>query len=147
MVVGKIWNDSECCDWMVKDQAIELGDNVCATLVLQYDNERTEISRTHFVIERLLNGGISEEDKVTKFEVILDGGGGMLLFKMDGSFDSNSVHIGGKCCEVRPTFLKGDGAPSNKVGRGKRGIWQRKQIGCFCDIEGQKRMCASGCEV
>ena len=101
----------------------------------------------HFAIERLLDGGIPDEDEVAEFEVVLDDGGGMLLFKTDRGFDSCGIHIGGECCEVRPTFLEGDNAPSNKVGRGKRGVRQRKQIGCFGDVEGQKWMCASGCEV
>ena len=47
---------------MVEDQAVELRDNVCTTLVLRYDDERTEISRTHFAIERLLDSGIFDED-------------------------------------------------------------------------------------
>ena len=34
VLVGEVWDNSECCDWMVEDQAIELGDNVCGTLVL-----------------------------------------------------------------------------------------------------------------
>ena len=115
VLAGKTWNDLECCDWTVEDQAIELGDDVCTTLVLRYDNEGTEISRTHFAIERLLNGGISDQDKVAEFEVILDDGGSMLLFETDRGFDLSSVHIGGKCCQVRLTFLQGDGVLSNKV--------------------------------
>ena len=111
LLVGEVRDDSECSNRVVKDQAIELRDDVCTTLVLQYDNKQTKISHTHFAIERLLDGSISDEDKVAKFEVILDDGGGMLLFKMD-----HSIHIGGKCCRVRPTFLQGDGAPSNEVG-------------------------------
>ena len=103
---------------------MEFGDDVGATLVLQYDDEQTKISCTHFVIERLLDGGISDEDEVAEFEVVLDDGGGMLLFKMDGGFDSSGIHIGGECCEVRLTFLQGDSAPSNKErgasGRGSR---------------------------
>ena len=101
----------------------------------------------HFAIERLLNGSISDEDKVAKFEVVLGDGGGMLLFETDRCFDSSGVHVGGECCQVRSTFMQGDGAPSNKVSRGKRGIRQRKQIRCFGDFKGQKRMCASRCEV
>ena len=62
MLAGKIWNDSECCNWTVEDRAIKLGDDVSATLVLRYDNEWTKISCTHFVIERLLYGSISDED-------------------------------------------------------------------------------------
>ena len=64
---------------------------------------------------RLLNGSISDEDEVAEFEVVIDDGDGMLLFKMDGSFDLSGVHIGGECCRVRPTFLQGDGMLSNKV--------------------------------
>ena len=101
----------------------------------------------HFVIVRLLDGGISDEDEVAEFEVILDNGGGMLLFEMDCGFDLSGVHVGGKCCQVRPTFLQGDITLSNEVGQGKRGIGQRKQIGCFGDVEGQKWMCAGGCKV
>ena len=89
--------------------------NVGTTLVLQYDNERAEISCTHFVIERFLDSGISDEDEVAKFEVILDNGGGMLLFETDCSLDSSGVDVGGKCCQVRPTFLKGNSALSNEV--------------------------------
>ena len=90
----------------------------------------------HFAIERLLDGGISDEDEVAEFEVILDDGGGMLLFETDHSFDSSSVHIRGECCQMRPTFLQGNGMPSNKVSQGKRGIRWRKQIGCFGNVEG-----------
>ena len=147
MVAGELWNDSECCNWTVEDQAIEFGDDVCATLVLQYDDEQTKISCMHFMIERLLNGGIADEDEVTEFEVILDDDGGMLLFEMDHSFDSSSIDIRGKCCQVRLTFLTSDGTPSNQVSQGNRGGGRRKQIGCFSDVEGQKWMCASGCEV
>ena len=71
----------------------------------------------------------------------------MLLFEMDCSFDSSGVHVGGKWCEVRPTFLEGNSALSNKVGRGKRSVRRRKQVSCFSDVEGQKRMCASSCKV
>ena len=80
-----------------------------------YDDEGTEISCTHFAIERLLDSSVSDEDEVAKSEVVLDDGGGMLLFEMDCSFDLSSVDIGGECCQVRPTFLKGDSALSNEV--------------------------------
>ena len=69
--MGKVWDDSECCDWMVEDQAIELGDNVGATLVFQYDDEGTKISCTHFAIERLLDSGISDEDWSPSLKVYL----------------------------------------------------------------------------
>ena len=42
------------------------------------------------MIEGLLDSGISDEDEVAKFEVILDNGGGMLLFEMDRGFDLRS---------------------------------------------------------
>ena len=147
VLMGEIWDDSECSDWTIEDRAIELGDDVGATLVLRYDDERTEISRTHFAIERLLNSGISDEDKVAEFEVILDDGGGMLLFETDCGLDLSGVDVGGKCCQVRPTFLQGDSAPSNQVGQGKRSVWWRKQVRCFGDVEGQKWVHAGGCEV
>ena len=114
--MGEVWDDSECCDWTVKDQAIELRDDVCTTLVLQYDNKQTKISHTHFAIERLLDGSISDQDKVAEFEVVLDDGGGMLLFEMDHCFDLSGIHVRGECCQVRPTFLQGDSVPSNEVG-------------------------------
>ena len=60
---------------------------------------------------RFLNSSISDEDKVTKCEVGLDDGGGLLLFESDHSLDSS-----GECCQVRPTFLKGDNTPSNEIG-------------------------------
>ena len=116
-LAGEVWDDSECCDWTVEDQAIELRDNVCATLVLRYDDEGTKISHTHFAIERLLDSGISDEDEVAEFEVIADDGGGMLLFEMIRGFDTSDVDIGGECCQVRPTFLKGHSMLSNEVGR------------------------------
>ena len=147
MLMGEIWDDSECCDWTVEDRAVELGDDVGATLVLRYDYERTEVSRTHFVIEGLLDCGISDEDEVAECEVVLDDGSGMLLFETDRGFDSSGVDVGGECCQVRPTFLQGDSAPSNEVGRGKRSIWRREEVGCFCDVEGQKWVCAGGSEV
>ena len=65
----------------------------------------------------------------------------MLLFEMDHGFDLSGVHVGGKRCQVRLTFLQGDSMLSNKVSQGKRGIGWRKQIGCFGDVEGQKWMC------
>ena len=69
------------------------------------------------MIERLLDGGISHEDEVTEFEVILDdGGGGMLLFEMDCGFNSSGVHIRGKCCQIGLPFLQGDSMLSNEVG-------------------------------
>ena len=71
----------------------------------------------HFAIERLLDGGISDEDEVAKFEVVLDDGGGMLLFEMDHGFDSSSVDVGGECCQVRLTLLEGNSAPRNEVGQ------------------------------
>ena len=39
VLVGKVWDDSECSNGAVEDQAVEFGDNVCTTLVLPYDNE------------------------------------------------------------------------------------------------------------
>ena len=33
-LVGKVWDDSECCNWTVEDQAVKLRDDVSATLVL-----------------------------------------------------------------------------------------------------------------
>ena len=72
MLLGEIWDDSECCDWTVEDRAVELRDDVGATLVLRYDDERTKISHMHFAIKRLLDSGISDEDEVTEFEVVLD---------------------------------------------------------------------------
>ena len=147
MLAGEVGDYSECCNWTVKDRAVEFKDDVGATLVLQYDNEGTRISHMHFAIERLLDGGISDEDKVAEFEVILDDGGGMLLLETDHGFDLSGVHVGGKCYQVRLTFLQRDGAPSNKVGRGKRGIRWRKQVGCFGDVKGQKWMCAGHSKV
>ena len=147
MLTGKIWDDSECCDWTVEDRAVKLGDDVGATLVLQYDYERTEVSRTHLAIEGFLDSGISDEDEVADCEVILDDGRGMLLFETDCGFDVSGIHVRGECCQVRPAFLKGDSMPSNEVGRGKRSIWWRKQVGCFGDIEGQQWVCAGGCKV
>ena len=114
---------------------------------MRYHYEQTEVSRTHFAIERFLDSGISDEDEVAECEVVLDNGGGMLLFKTDCGFDSSSIDVGGECCQVNPTFLKGDSVPSNQVSRGKRSIWQRKEVGCFSDIEGQKWVCAGGCKV
>ena len=101
----------------------------------------------HFAIEGLLDSGISDEDEVAKCEVVLDDGGGMLLFKTDRGLDSSSVDIGGECCQVRPMFLQGDSAPGNEVSQRKRSIWRRKEVGCFGDVEGQKWVCASGSEV
>ena len=147
MLMGEIWDDSECSDWMVEDRAVKLGDDVGATFVLRYDNEQTEVSCTHFAIEGFLDSSISDEDKVTECEVILDDGSSMLLFEMDRGFDSSGVDIGGECCQVRPMFLQGDSTPSNQVGRGKRSVWWRKQVRCFGDVEGQKWVHASGCEV
>ena len=117
MLTGKIWDDSECCDWTVEDRAVELGDDVGATLVLRYDYERTEVSHTHFAIEGLLDCGISDEDEVAEGEVVLDDGSSMLLFETDRGFDSSGVDVGGERCQVRPAFLKSDSTPSNEVGR------------------------------
>ena len=50
----------------------------------------------HFAIERLLDSGISDEDEVAEFEVVLDDGGGMLLFKTDRGFDMSGVDVGGE---------------------------------------------------
>ena len=113
-LAGEVGDYSESCNWTVEDQPIGFSDNVGATLVLRYDYEGTEISHTHFAIERLLDSGISDEDEVTEFEVVLDDGGGMLLFEADHGFDSSGVHIGGECCQVRPTFLEGNSVPSNE---------------------------------
>ena len=74
---------------------------------------------------RRLISGISDEDEVADCEVVLDDGGGMLLFETDRGFDLSGVDVGGECCQVRPTFLEGDSAPSNEVSQGKRSIWQR----------------------
>ena len=117
VLTREIWDDSECCDWAIEDRAVELGDDVGATLVSRYDNERTEISRMHFAIERLLDSGVSDEDEVTECEVVLDDGGSMLLFEMDHGFDASGVHIRGESCQVRPTCLEGDSTLSNEVGR------------------------------
>ena len=96
---------------------------------------------------RLLDGGISDEDEVTELEAVLDDGGGMLLFEIDCGFDSSSIHVRGKCCQVRPTFLQGNSTLSDEVSRGKRGVRWGKQIGCFGNVEGQKRMGTGYCEV
>ena len=121
---------------MVEDRPVEFGDDVGATLVLRYDYERTEVSCMHLAIERFLDSGISDEDEVAECEVVLDDGGGMLLFESDHSLDSSGMDVGGKCCQVRPMFLQGNSMPSNEVGRGKRSIWWRQQVSCFSDIEG-----------
>ena len=90
MVAGKIWDDLECCDWMIKDQAVKLRDNVGTTLVLRYDDEQTEVSHTHFAIERLLNGGIADKDEVAGFEVIFDDGGSVTIHITHGLFSFRS---------------------------------------------------------
>ena len=100
MLTGEIWDDSECCDWTIEDRAVKLRDDVGATLVLRYDDERTEISRSHFAIERFLDSSIPDEDEVAEFEVVLDNGGGMLLFETDHSLNSSGVDVGGECCQV-----------------------------------------------
>ena len=102
---------------MVKDRAVKLRDDVSATLVLRYDDKGTEIPCTHFAIERLLDSGISDEDKVATVEVVVDDDGGMLLFKTNCGFDLSGVDVRGKCCQMRPTFLKGDSTLSNEVSR------------------------------
>ena len=99
------------------------------------------------MIQRLFNGSISDQDEVAEFEIVLDDGGGMLLFEMDHSFDSCGVNVGGKCCQVGPMFLQGDSTLSNKVSQGKRGVGWRKKVCCFGDVEGQKGVCAGCCEV
>ena len=147
VLAGEVGDYSECCNWTVEDRAVEFGDNECTTLVLQYDDEQTEISHMHFAIEKLLDGGISYQDEVTEFEVVFDDGGSMLLFKMDHGFDLCSINIGGKHCQVGPTFLQGNSAPSNKVSGGKGGVRWRKKIGCFGNVEWKKWMCAGHCEV
>ena len=76
MLAGEVRDNLECCNWMVKDQAVEFR-----------DDEQTEISHMHFAIERLLDGGIPDQDEVAEFKVILDDGGSMLLFKTDHGFD------------------------------------------------------------
>ena len=70
----------------------------------------------HFAIERLLDSGISDEDEVAECEVVLDDGGGMLLFESDRGLDLSSVDVRGKCCQVRLMFLKGNSMLSNEVG-------------------------------
>ena len=72
----------------------------------------------HFVIERLLDGSISDEDEVTEFKIVLDYGGSMLLFEIDCGFDLSSVNVRGKCCQMGPLFLQGNSVLSNKVGQG-----------------------------
>ena len=146
-LAGKVGDYSECCNWMVEDRPVEFGNNVGATLVLQYDYERTEVSRTHFAIQIFLDSGISDEDEVAEVEVILDDGCSMLLFKMDHGFDLSGIHVRGECCQVRLMFLQGNSTPSNKVSQGKRGIGWRKKVCCFGNVEGQKGVCASCCEV
>ena len=69
----------------------------------------------HILRLRDFSSSISDEDKVAEFEVVLDDGGGMLLFKMDCCFDLSGVHIRGECCQVRPTFLQGDSMVSNEI--------------------------------
>ena len=118
MLVGEVWDDLECCDWMVEDRAVKLGDDICTTLVLRYDNEGTEISCMHFAIKGLLDSSVSDEDEVAEFEVVLDDGGGMPLFETDHGFDSSGVDVGGECSQVRPLFLQGDSTPSNQVSQG-----------------------------
>ena len=115
VLMGEIWDDSECCDWTVEDRAVELGDDVGATLVLRYDHERAKVSCMHLAIEGFLDSGISDEDEVADCEVVLDNGRGMLLFKTDRGFDASGVHIRGECCQVRPAFLKGNSTLSNQV--------------------------------
>ena len=45
----------------------------------------------HFAIERFLDSGISDEDEVAEFEVVLDNGGSMLLFGTDCGFDASAA--------------------------------------------------------
>ena len=146
-LAGEVGDDLKCCNWMVKDGPIKFSDDVGATLVLQYHYERTEVSCTHCAIERFLDSSISDEDEVAECEVVLDDGGGMLLFKSDHGLDSSGIDIGGECCQVRPTFLKGDSTLSNEVSQGKWSVWRRKEVSCFSDIEWQKRVCAGSCKV
>ena len=121
-LAGEVWDDSECCDWTVEDQAIEFGDDVCVTPVLRYDDEWAEISHTHFAIERLLDGSISDQDEVAKFEVVLDDGSGMILLKTDCG-----VYVRGEHSQVGSMFVQGDSVPSNEVGQGKRSVeWRRR---------------------
>ena len=70
----------------------------------------------HFAIERLFDGSIPDQYEVTKFEVVFDDGGGMLLFETDCSFDLCGIYIRGKHCQVWPTFLQSNSSPSNQVG-------------------------------
>ena len=132
VLVGKVGDDSECSNRAVENWAIKFRDDVCATPVLQYDDVQTEISCTHFVIERLFDGGISDQDEITELQVIFDDGGSMLLFETDCGFDPCSIYIRGKHCQVWLMFLQGDSSPSNQVGQGKRGIRQRKKVSGFC---------------
>ena len=147
MLVVEVGDDLECCNWTVEDRPIEFSDNIGATLVLRYDDDGTKIPCTHFAIKGLLDSSVSDEDEVAELEVVLNDGGGMLLFEIDCGFDSSSVDVGGECSQVRLTFLQGDSALSNEVSQGKRSIWRRKQVGCFGDVEGQKWVCAGGCKV
>ena len=54
----------------------------------------------HFVIERLLDDSIPDQDNVAEFEVLIDDGHCMLLFEADGGFGACSIYIGGKHHQV-----------------------------------------------
>ena len=116
MLVVEVGDDLECCNWTVEDRPVEFSDNIGATLVLRYDDDGTKIPCTHFAIKGLLDSGVSDEDKVAELDVVLNNGGGMLLLKTDGGFDSCGVDIGGEGCQVRLMFLQGGSTPSNEVG-------------------------------
>ena len=106
VLAGEVRDDLECSNRAVKDWAVKFGDNVCTTLVLWYDNEWAKISCMHFPIERLFNGGISDQDEVTEVEAILDYGGSMLLFETDHSCDPCSIYVRGEHCQVWSIFSR-----------------------------------------
>ena len=135
-MAGEVWNDSEGSNWPVEDRTIEFRNDVCTASVSGNDYQRAKVSRAHLAIERLLNGGVPNQNEVTECESKVHDSGRMLLFEAHGGLDTGSVYIGGKRGEVRPMLLKRNCSGHNQHGGGKGCVRRGKKIRSFGDVEG-----------
>ena len=136
MFASEIGNYVKGGDWSMKERAIELGKNICASFVALNDNKRTEVASSHLPVERLLDSGIPHKDEVAKNEFVVLHGMSVVEFEASCSFESRFVYLVVEIGEVFAAFLKCYSAISDEVGCRENRIGRGQEICCFGDVEG-----------
>src|SRR6266702_1817930 len=117
LFASEIGNYAKSGDWSMKERAVELGKDICASSVARNENKGTEVASSHLPIKRLFNGGVPHKDKVAQDEFVIFHGFNVVELEASCSLESRFEYFAVEISEVFATFLERYSAISDEVGR------------------------------